>query len=57
VRAIGDARDWDASKRREFQNDALIALTSRKRGATVVTRNGEDFELLRERLSFSLVVL
>lgn len=57
VRAIGDAQDWDTAKRREFQNDALIALTSRKRGATVVTRNEYDFDLLRRRLAFSLVVV
>jgi hypothetical protein len=25
--------DWDGSKRRDFQNDALIALTARRHGA------------------------
>ena len=57
VRTIGDAHDWDVSKRREFQNDALIALTARRHGAAVVSRNGRDFELLRRRLSFPLVVV
>ena len=35
VLAIGDDRGWDRHKRREFQNDALIALTARRHGAAV----------------------
>jgi predicted nucleic acid-binding protein len=46
IRELGDARDWDRSKRRDFQNDALIALTARRHGATVVTANRAEFELL-----------
>ena len=46
IRQIGDAQRWETAKRREFQNDALIALTARRRGATVVTANREDFALL-----------
>src|SRR5581483_712850 len=34
VRTIGDAQHWDVAKRREFQNDVLIALTARGHGAT-----------------------
>src|SRR3989304_1274176 len=34
IRTIGDARGGDTSKRRDFQNDALIALTARPPGAT-----------------------
>jgi len=33
-------------KRREFQNDALIALTARRQGAMLVTANQRDFALL-----------
>ena len=33
---------------REFQNDALIALTARRHGATVVTADREDFVLLSQ---------
>jgi len=55
IRAIGDARGWDPSKRRDFQNDALIALTARRHGATVVTANPRDFELLAEELHFRLL--
>lgn len=46
VRKIGDGQRWDGHKRRDFQNDALIALTARRHGATVVTANRADFELL-----------
>lgn len=30
MRHIGDRQHWDISKRRDFQNDALIALTARR---------------------------
>ncbi len=46
IRKIGDAEGWNTVKRREFQNDALIALTARRHGAMVVTANNRDFALL-----------
>jgi len=55
VRNIGDKQDWDINKRRDFQNDALIALTARRHGATVVTANSSDFELLRLALRISVL--
>jgi predicted nucleic acid-binding protein len=55
IRTVGDAHDWDRSKRRDFQNDALIALTARRHRATVVTANREDFELLAEVLGVSVL--
>lgn len=55
VRSIGDARDWETAKRREFQNDALIALTARRFGATLVTRNREDFSLLGKRCKVTIL--
>jgi len=54
VRNIGDSEGWDINKRRDFQNDALIALTARSHGATVVTANSSDFELLRSELQISI---
>jgi predicted nucleic acid-binding protein len=48
IRTIGDGHGWEIGKRREFQNDALIALTARRYGATVVTANRADFVLLSE---------
>lgn len=50
VRKIGDKEGWDINKRRDFQNDALVALTARRHGATVVTANSSDFELLGSEL-------
>lgn len=55
IRIIGDKQDWDINKRRDFQNDALIALTARRHGATVVTANYSDFELLQSELRISIV--
>jgi predicted nucleic acid-binding protein len=54
IRTVGDAHDWELSKRRDFQNDTLIALTARRHGATVVTANRGDFELLGKRLGVSI---
>lgn len=55
IREAGDRAGWDTHKRREFQNDALIALTARRYGATVVTANREDFSLLRSGLRIEVV--
>ena len=55
IRKVGDARGWDRSKRRDFQNDALIALTARRHGAIVVSANREDFELLSRELGVSVI--
>jgi predicted nucleic acid-binding protein len=55
VREVGDRQGWEVNKRREFQNDALIALTARRYGATVVTSNRSDFSLLKSRLNVGIV--
>ncbi len=55
IQRIGDARGWDRSKRRDFQNDALIALTARRYGATVVTANRTDFDPLARQLGVSVL--
>lgn len=55
VREVGDRQGWEVNKRREFQNDALIALTARRYGATVVTTNASDFTLLKSRLKISVL--
>lgn len=56
VRKIGDQERWDTSKRRDFQNDALIALTARRYGATVVTADHKDFSLLARELRISILL-
>ncbi len=57
VRTIGDAQGWEKGKRRDFQNDALIALTARRHGATIVTANRADFELLAREIKVRLHLL
>lgn len=57
IRTLGDAHDWDRSKRRDFQNDTLIALTARRHGATVVTANHEDFALLGRKLDVRILAV
>src|SRR5262249_7508694 len=52
---IGDRQGWGGSRRRDFQNDALIALTARARRATVVTANREDFAPLALELHVSII--
>lgn len=46
IRTIGEAHHFDRAKRRDFQNDALIALTARRHGAVVVTTDARDLGLL-----------
>jgi predicted nucleic acid-binding protein len=55
IRKIGDAERWDRNKRRDFQNDALIALTARRHGATIVTADSADFDLLGKELRVSVL--
>jgi len=55
IQQIGDRLAWDRARRRAFQNDALIALTARRHGATVVTNNAADFVLLRKTIRFALI--
>jgi predicted nucleic acid-binding protein len=57
IRTMGDAHHWDRNKRRDFQNDTLIALTARGHGATVVTADRQDFELLGRRLRVGVLVV
>jgi predicted nucleic acid-binding protein len=57
IQTVGDAHDWDRTKRRDFQTDALIALTARRHGATVVTANREDFEILGGRLGVAVLIV
>ena len=57
IRRVGDLHHWDRQKRLEFQNDVLIALTARRHGATIVTANRGDFELLGKELTVALLVL
>lgn len=57
IRKIGDRQRWDRGKRRAFQNDALIALTARRHGATVVTTDGSGFALLSREVGCAVLPL
>jgi predicted nucleic acid-binding protein len=57
IRKIGDAQGWDTPKRRSFQKDALIALTARRHGATVVSATRDDFELLSREIGLSVLAV
>lgn len=54
---LGDAQGWDRNKRRDFQNDVLIALTARRHGATVVTVHRGDFDLLSKEIEVSVLAV
>jgi predicted nucleic acid-binding protein len=56
VQEIGDAEGWESAKRRDFQNDTLIALTARRYGSAIVTENRNDFGLLSRELRIQVVV-
>jgi predicted nucleic acid-binding protein len=50
IRSIGDRFAWDTAKRRDFQNDCLIALTARRHGAAIVAADRTDFGLLAKEV-------
>lgn len=53
---IGNEQNLDRVKRRDFQNDALIGLTARRHGATVVTANRNGFEPLARKLDLRVII-
>jgi predicted nucleic acid-binding protein len=57
IQTVGDGHDWDRNKRRDFQNDVLLALTARGHGATVVTANREDFDILGRQLGVRILMV
>lgn len=57
IQKIGDAQKWDRRKRQEFQNDALIAFSARRFGATIITSNQTDFELLAKELRVRILLV
>jgi len=47
---------FEGRKLRDLHFDVLIALTARSHGATLITSNRADFELIREYRGFKLEV-
>ena len=57
IRKIGGGQHWDRHKRQTVQNDVLIGLTARRYGATIVTANRSDFDLLGREIEVSLIAI
>jgi predicted nucleic acid-binding protein len=55
VAQLAAAKGYDNRKVRDLSFDALIALTARSIGATVVTLNRQDFEEIRSYRRFRLL--
>jgi predicted nucleic acid-binding protein len=55
IQQLGDRYHWDLRRRRDFQNDALVALTAEHHGATVATSNRRDFEILSQEAGIAVV--
>ena len=54
--AIRADKGLESAKLRDLHFDVLIALTARSHGATLITSNRADFELIREYRSFKLEI-
>ncbi len=55
VGRLATAKGYDSRKVRDLSFDALIALTARSIGATVITLNRQDFEDIRSYRRFRLL--
>lgn len=53
---INKDKGFSPAKLRDLHFDVLIALTARSNGATVITSNRSDFELIREYREFNLEI-
>jgi predicted nucleic acid-binding protein len=54
--AIRADKGFEPAKLRDLHLDLLIALTARSHGATLITSNRADFELIRAYRGFKLVI-
>ena len=55
VARLVKARGYDIHKTREIHFDVLIALTARKIGAVLITRDAADFTAIRQFVEFKLL--
>ncbi len=53
---INKNKGYTPAKLRDLHFDVLIALTARHHGATVITSNRSDFELIRDYKNFQLEI-
>ena len=54
--SINSDKGFSPAKLRDLHFDILIALTARSNGATVITSNTADFELIRSYKDFNLEI-
>jgi len=54
--AIRADKGFEPAKLRDLHFDVLIALTARSHGATLITSNRADFELIRDYRAFKLEI-
>jgi predicted nucleic acid-binding protein len=54
--AIREDKGFEPAKLRNLHFDVLIALTARSHGATLITSNRADFELIRSYRAFELEI-
>jgi predicted nucleic acid-binding protein len=54
--AVNKQKGFSPDKLRDLHFDALIALTARSHGATVITSDRTDFELIRAYKDFNLEI-
>jgi len=57
LRRLQEEKGYDLSKAYSLVNDVLIALSARRIGAMVITRNAKDFEAIRDLRPFDLMVV
>ena len=57
LRTLQQRHGYDLRRRFRLVNDSLIALSSRQIGATVLTRNERDFQIIQQIVPFSLAVV
>ena len=55
LNAMRKREHYETNKLRDLAFDVLIALTARSIGATVITCNETDFQVIRRHLSFPLL--
>jgi len=54
LRQIGIKHGFELVGKSRLTNDCLIAMTARRLGLTVITKNFKDFELISEFRKFNL---
>lgn len=54
--SINSDKGFSPAKLRDLHFDVLIALTARSNGATIITSNTADFELIRSYRDFNLEI-